>query len=135
MSGGVPFECKGVELKPGECDTTNINTSRSINPCCMESLRDADPFWARHDRVKAMLPLGPAIFIPNLAEASGQIKIPVMIISGDNAKMEVPWAPIQTFFDNAPPPKYAVKLVDTDHMTISDQTLAASPLVKLVRPG
>lgn len=135
MIGGVPFECKGVELKPEDCDTGNISLSRDINPCCMDYVRNADPMSARDDRVKAMLPLGPAVFFPDLAAASKQIKIPLMVISGDNRKMEVPWGPIQTLYDNAPPPKYAIRLKDTDHMTISDQTMAASPLVKLVLPG
>ncbi|HUT54526.1 MAG TPA: hypothetical protein VM658_14140 [bacterium] len=135
MIGGVPFECKGVELKPGECDTTNISLNHAINPCCMDYVRNADPFSSRDERVKAMLPLGPAVFFPNLDEAAKAIKIPMMIIAGDNQKMEVPWAPIQTLYDNAPPPKYAIRLKDTDHMAIADQTMAASPLVKLVLPG
>jgi predicted dienelactone hydrolase len=135
MIGGVPFQCSGVQLKPEDCDTTHIGLTHAINPCCMDYVRDADPLFARDPRVKAMLPLGPAVFFPDLASAAKAIKIPMMIIAGDNKKMEVPWAPIQTLYDNAPSPKYAVRLKDTDHMTVADQTMAASPLVKLVLPG
>jgi len=69
------------------------------------------------------LPLGPAAFFPHLERAAAEIKIPVMIITGDSKSMEVPWDPIWTFYQNAPAPKYVIRLKKTDHMTITDTTL------------
>jgi predicted dienelactone hydrolase len=135
MVGGVPFHCEGVELTPQDCDVENMSLERAINPCCMEYIRDADPFQARDERVRAMIPLGPAVFFPELERAATEIEIPVMIITGANKKMEVPWEPIWTFYQNAPPPRYVIRLKKTDHMTVADQTLSATSLVRLFLPG
>ncbi|UCD85565.1 MAG: hypothetical protein JSU92_05080, partial [Deltaproteobacteria bacterium] len=88
----------------------------------------------RDERVKAILPLGPAVIFPNLKEAAADIKVPIMIISTDTQRMEVPWESIWTLYTNAPPPKYAIRLKESDHMTVADLTLGVS-LSKYFFPG
>ncbi len=135
MVGGVPFHCEGSAPGPEQCQTDKISLTDNINPCCMKYLQGKDPFAARDPRVKAMLPLGPAVFFPKLEQAAKEITIPVMIITGDNHKMEVPWERIRTFYQNAPAPKYLIRLRKTDHLTISDLTLSSSFLTRLLLPG
>jgi len=135
MVGGVPFLCDQPEdQNPTGCDFNKLALDRTPSPCCLDYVKKSDPFQSRDPRIKAMLPLGPAIFFPHLDRAAAEIKIPVMVISGDQGKMEVPWAPIQTLFDHAPAPKYALRLKQTDHMTIADMALNV-PGARLVLPG
>ncbi len=136
MIGGVPFHCEDFSPEAGQCDMDRGLTLREgMDPCCMESVRSQGALGAKDERVKAILPLGPAAFFPEIERAASEIEVPIMIISGGHKKMEVPWEPIQAIYDNAPPPKYAIRLDKTDHMTISDMTLAASFLVKMFLPG
>lgn len=135
MVGGVPFLCDQPEDKnPTGCDFSKLSLDKTPSPCCLDYVRKADPYASRDPRIKAMLPLGPAAFFPHLDRAAAEIKIPVMVISGDNKKMEVPWPPIQELYDHAPAPKYAVRLQHTDHMTIADMTLNVHG-ARLVLPG
>ena len=48
--------------------------------------------------------------------------------------MEVPWEPILSFYENAPAPKYAIKLRKTDHLTIAD-FVRTVPAARLMMPG
>ena len=57
-----------------------------------------------------------------------------MIITGGSERMEAPWTPIRSFYDNAPPPKYLVRLKKTDHITISDLFLEIIPFSGIL-PG
>jgi predicted dienelactone hydrolase len=133
--GGLPFHCEGFDPNSSECQSTDKYEKIHKNPCC-QLKEKKDPMFMRDLRVKAMLPLGAAAMFPQLDRAAKEIKIPIMMIDGDSKKMEVPWDPIWTIFQNAPPPKYVVRLKQTDHMTISDMTLAANPaLVKLFLAG
>lgn len=117
--GGLPFGC-GEES--GELDCSDANTDlEHIVPCCIDAIRNLpDPLALRDTRVKAILPMGPAVFFPNLEKAATELHIPMMIITGDNKRFEVPWEPIKQLYDNAPAPKYLIRLKDTDHMTIAD---------------
>lgn len=123
MVGGVPFYCGEEKPAPEVCDFENLDLRQGINFCCLEQYREMDPFEFSDERVKAVLPLGPAMFFPNLERGGADLKIPVMIITGDDERMEVPWDRIWTFYTNAPPPKYVIRLKQTDHMTISDSAL------------
>ena len=135
MVGGVPFLCDQPEDKnPTGCDFSKLSLDKTPSPCCLDYVRNSDPMASRDPRIKAMLPLGPAAFFPHLDRAAAEIKIPVMIISGDQPKMEVPWPPIQEIYDHAPAPKYALRLKKTDHMTIADMALNV-PGARLVLPG
>lgn len=125
MVAGVPFLCDQPEdQNPQGCDFDHLELKRVPNPCCLEYVRHADPFQHRDPRIKAVLPLGPAVFFPHLERAAAQIQIPLMIITGDSKSMEVPWEPIWTLYENAPAPKYLLRLKKTDHMTITDTTLS-----------
>jgi len=127
MVGGVPFFCDQPEdQNPEGCDFEKLDLDRIPNPCCLDYVRNSNPYQSRDPRVKAILPLGPAAFFPHLDRAAAEIKIPVMIITGDNKSMEVPWDPIWTFYEHAPAPKYVLRLKKTDHMTIADMTLNVS---------
>jgi predicted dienelactone hydrolase len=85
----------------------------------------------RDPRIKAILALAPAVASP----AANPRPIPLMIISGDDTHFESPWQPIADLYQHAPPPKFAIRLKHTDHMTIADFTLTMSPLVKWGLPG
>ncbi len=135
MVGGVPFHCEDTQLTEEDCSLDTAGSHREINPCCLGYGKTSDPFAARDERVKAMLPLGPALFFPDLQRAASEVEIPSMIITGGHKKMEVPWEPIWTYYQNAPAPKYVIKLNKTDHMTITDTSLAMSLVVKFVLPG
>lgn len=118
--GGLPFRCDGTEQARRECDSRNTSL-HTIDLCCMDAIRKLkDPFELRDERVKAILPMGPAMFFPNLEQVAAELKIPIMTITGDDLRMEVPWGPIWTLHSNAPSPKYVLRLRKTDHMTIAD---------------
>jgi predicted dienelactone hydrolase len=134
MVGGVPIYCKEVP-KEADCKLENINLEKGIiNPCCSESFRSAGPFGAGDDRVKAILPMGPAVFFPELEQSASEIKIPIMIITSGSKRMEVPWMPIRSLYDNAPPPKYLVRIKGADHLTVSDLFREIIPFSRLL-PG
>lgn len=135
MLGGVPFFCDQPEdKKPQDCDTSHLGLDQHPSPCCLDSVRLNDPFQFRDSRIKAILPLAPAVFFPHLERAAQSIQLPLMIITGDSKKMEVPWEPLWTIYQNTPPPKYLVRLKDTDHMTVADVTLHEN-IIKLFLPG
>jgi len=132
MVGGLPFICE--DTPPGECGLDKAGPENRPDPCCLEAYRDLDPFELRDERVKAILPLGPALLFPGLARAARAVEVPHMTITGDSKRMEVPLEPVKTFYDNAPGPKYLIVLKNTDHMTIADMTLNV-PLAKAALPG
>jgi len=133
MIGGVPFHCE-KKPEPRVCNDPNLSRM-DRDPCCIATMQNlSDPSQLADKRVKAMLPLSPAIFFPSLEVAAKEIKIPLMIITGDNKKMEVPWEPIWKIYTNAPAPKYTIRLKKTDHMTIAD-TARNVFLTRLFLPG
>ena len=134
LVGGLPDYC-GKEPPPAnQCSFENIGLRNIPNPCCLEYMRGKDPFQYRDKRVKAMFVMSPAVMFPDLPKASASLQIPIMLVNGDDKKFEVPIEPLQTIYDNAPPPKYLVILKDTDHMTAADSTLKVS-VSRFVLPG
>ncbi len=134
--GGVPISCdEPGDLDTSHCDLENIDPLDVSFVCCVDFAREAEPFEYRDERVKAILPLGPAIFFPHLERAAAELEIPIMIITGEAVRLEAPWPPMKTLYENAPPPKYLIRLRKTDHMTIADETLAVSQLMRVVLPG
>ncbi len=133
MIGGMPFHCD-EDSGPGKCDSANT-TLDTVDFCCLDSVRKLEnPFQLSDRRVVAILPMGPATFFPQLEKAASEIKIPIMIITGDDEKMEVEWEPIWTIYTHAPPPKYVIKLKKTDHMTIAD-FIVTRRITRLLYPG
>jgi len=133
MVGGLPFYC-GQAPPPERCRMDDLALDRLPDPCCFDYVRDAGPFGFRDARVKAILVMSPAIMFPDLPRAAAALKLPIMLINGDDQRFEVPWTPLQTIYDNAPPPKYLIRLRKTDHMTAADATLNLS-VARLVLPG
>lgn len=134
--GGLPYHCENFKYDEQKCSVRSAEERRHLDPCCNFRGKDRDPMFMRDARVKAMLPLGTSTSFPELGQAAKEIKIPFMIINGDSKKFEAPWSGAWTIYENAPAPKYAVRLKKTDHMTISDMTLAANPtIVKLALTG
>jgi len=133
MIAGMPYHCD-VELSSHQCDFDNISLHNTPNPCCLEYIRKLGPRAFKDDRVKATLVMSPAIMFPQLGRAATGLDQPIMLINGDDEDFEVPWQPLQTIYDNAPPPKYLVRLKNTDHMTAVDSTLAI-PLARIALPG
>ncbi len=128
MVGGVPFDCNDEKPAPESCDFSKLLAPEGFNSCCLEYVRELkDPFMWRDKRIKAILSLAPPMNFPNLSQAAADLDIPVMIISGDSRRMEVPWEPIETFYTNVRSPKYLVRLKKTHHMTIIDSFLATPP--------
>jgi len=137
--GGMPFDCRGQELPPGECELDDQSQVMVRNPCCEEAIRGMDPFQYRDKRVKAILPLAPALLFPDVEESAKKIEIPIMVISGGH-KFEVPWEQwVWPLYENSPAPKYAVRVKKTDHFTIVDPMMALSGgyrwLIKVFMPG
>jgi predicted dienelactone hydrolase len=134
LVGGLPDYC-GKEPPPAnQCSFENIGLRNIPNPCCLEYLRGKDPFQYRDKRVKAMFVMSAAVMFPELPRAAASLQIPIMIVNGDDKKFEVPLEPLQTIYDNAPPPKYLIILKDTDHMTAADSTIKVS-VSRFVLPG
>jgi hypothetical protein len=48
--------------------------------------------------------------------------------------MEAPFEPLQNFYEYAPAPKYLIRLVQTDHMAITDVAYHEA-LLRVVLPG
>lgn len=133
MIAGMPYYCDSDPSKQ-ECDFNHITLDNTPNPCCLEYIREMEPRAFKDSRVKATLAMSPAIMFPELDRAAAALDQPVMLINGDDENFEVPWSPLQVIYDNAPPPKYLVRLKNTDHMTAVDSTLAI-PLAKIALPG
>jgi predicted dienelactone hydrolase len=134
--GGLPIKCDEPEdLDTSECDLTDIDPLDMSFVCCIEFARECEPFEYSDERVKAIIPLGPAIFFPHLERVAAGLRVPLMIITGESVRLEAPWPPMKTVYDNAPPPKYLIRVRKTDHMTIADETLSISWLVRPVLPG
>jgi len=134
--GGLPYHCENFKYDEQKCAVRNSEERRHLEPCCNFRGKNRDAMFMRDARVKAMLPLGTSTSFPELDQAAKELKIPFMIINGDSKRFEAPWTGAWTIYQNAPPPKYAVRLKKTDHMTISDMTLAANPtIVKLALTG
>ena len=134
--GGLPYHCENFSYDEQKCKIQNAEQRRNLPPCCNFRGKSKDPMFMRDARVKAMLPLGTSTAFPELDRAAKELKIPFMIINGDSKKFEAPWQGAWTIYENASAPKYAVRLKKTDHMTISDLTLAMNPaLLKLVLAG
>ena len=134
MIGGVPFLCD-QENPPDDCDPDMNVLDR--NPCCNQFIREMkEPFQLRDPRVKAILPLGTAVLFPDIAAGAAKLEIPIMVITGDRKRLEAPWEPIYTLFENAPPPKYLVRLKKTDHITICDGIKEIhNPIIRFLLPG
>ncbi len=98
--------------------------------CCLEQYKGKKISF-KDPRVKAILPLGPAVFFPE--GAFQEVSIPVMIITG-TGKFEVPFEPIQRVYNELQGPKYVLRLKKVDHMTITDMALKI-PFARLVLPG
>jgi len=134
--GGMPYHCENFQYDEQKCKIQNAEQRRNLPPCCNFRGKNRDPMFMRDARVKAMIALGTSTAFPDLGRASKELAIPWMIINGDSKKFEAPWTSAMTIYENAPAPKYAVRLKKTDHMTISDLTLAMNPaLLKLVLAG
>ncbi len=134
MVSGMPFYCEEGQPPPDQCDFEDMALDDLPNPCCLDYVREMDPFAMRDERIKASLAMSSAVMYPELGRAASELEIPIMLINGDDEKFEVPIEPIQTIYDNAPAPKYLIVLKKTDHMTAADST-AAITLARLTLPG
>ena len=134
MVGGMPFYCGDQPPAEAECGLDHLALDHLPNPCCFEYVRKLKPFDFRDPRVKAILVMSPAVMFPDLPRAASSLELPIMMINGGDRKFEVPWAPLQSIYDHAPPPKYLLRLAKTDHMTAADSTLNMS-LARLFLPG
>jgi len=134
MVGGMPFYCSDQPPAAAECRLDDLALDRLPNPCCFEYVRKLQPFEYRDPRVKAILVMSPAVMFPDLPRAAAALTVPIMLINGDDRKFEVPWSPLQSIYDHAPPPKYLIRLAQTDHMTAADSTLNLS-LARWFLPG
>ena len=134
MIGGMPFLCN-PEKPPEDCDP-DLNLFDS-SPCCIPFIRKMEePLQLQDPRVKAILPLGTPVIFPDIEAGAAELDIPIMVITGGSKRFEVPWEPIYTFFENAPTPKYLVRLKKTDHATILDGLKALhNPMVRLLLAG
>lgn len=132
MIGGMPFLCD-QENPPDDCDPDR--NAFDQNPCCYQAISGMqEPFQLRDPRIKAMLPLGTPVVFPDIKAGAAKLEIPVMIITGE--RMEVPWEPIETLFESAPPQKYLVRLKKTDHLTLVDGVKGIhNPMVRILFPG
>jgi len=117
---------KKDELKPEEF---NLIEMREMI-CCLEQYKGKKISYG-DERVKAVLPLGPAIIFPS--GAFDNIKIPVMVITG-TGRFEVPIEPIQKVYEELAGPKYLLELEKVDHMTITDIAYQILP-ARVFLPG
>ena len=134
LVGGMPFYCNPEPPPASECSFQNIGLRNIPNACCLDYARKMQPFQYRDERVKAIFVMSPAVLFPELERASAALKVPIMLVNGDDKRFEVPLEPIQTIYNHAPQPKYLIVLKDTDHMTAADSTLAVS-LAGFILPG
>jgi predicted dienelactone hydrolase len=136
LIGGVPMKCDHPEDLGRECDMMNQDPLDLEFPCCIDFVRNMDPYDFRDTRVKAILPLAPAVLVPHLADAAGEIEVPIMIITGNAVKLEAPFPTIKTLYDNAGPPKYLVRVKKADHMTIAEgYPMMTIPITRWSLPG
>ena len=133
MIGGMPFLCDQIPPS-SDCDPEKNILERDA--CCNESIREMEtPFELRDQRVKAIVCLGPAVIFPDI-EGAARMEIPLMFITGGEERMEAPWEPIRALYDHAPPPKYLIRLKNTDHLTVYDGGGPfRNPVVRLFLPG
>jgi predicted dienelactone hydrolase len=135
MIGGIPMRCDEPGDFDRECDLKNQDVMDMEFPCCLDFMKQMDPLDMRDERVKAILPLAPAIFVPHLERAAAEIEIPLMLMTGDAVRIEATFPPIKTLYENAPPPKYLIVLKNTDHMTVADAILGRLYIARFILPG
>ncbi len=134
--GGIPLRCDRPGDLERECDMMNQDPMDLEFACCIDFVRNMDPIEFRDPRVKAILPLGPAVFVPHLADVAPELDIPMMIITGDALKLEAPFPTMKTLYDSALPPKYLIRVKDTDHMTIAEAyPMMSLPIARWTLPG
>jgi len=133
MVGGMPFLCEEQKPSGESCSLEGIGLDYFPDPCCFDYIFEADPYEMRDPRVKAIFIMSPAILYSRIPEAAAQLQIPVMLVNGDEF-FEVPWEPVVAVYENAPAPKYLVRLKKVDHMTAAESTMAID-LARLVFPG
>jgi len=85
--------------------------------CCMDGFKGKSVSFA-DPRIKASLPLSPAVIFPK--DDLKPVKAPVMIITG--SKRDIPLETIQRAYDEFSGPKYVLKLDKVTHTTIVDVT-------------
>lgn len=124
VSGGV-YDCvsstKYSEEQCKKLEELKRGKSNRVKPgleaiCCLEEFK-GNALTFKDPRVKASLPLSPAIIFPE--GALRNVEIPVMIITG-GAKSEVPFPDIQRSYNEFSGPKYLIKLKNVKHTTMVD---------------
>ncbi|MBC7074899.1 MAG: hypothetical protein H5T98_02255 [Syntrophomonadaceae bacterium] len=105
------------------------------DPCRTEFARSLEsPHALRDERVKAILPMAPPIFHRRVSENAGEIKVPLLFLTGDDKRWEATVSRQKEVFYSAPPPKHFVFIQDTDHFVICDMLMKSRYVLNRLRP-
>jgi predicted dienelactone hydrolase len=135
VGGGFPIYCDynltATELNP------NASLITQISPCAFPARQAQLSPFANHDlRFKAVVPLAAPFFIPEnaqIARAAAKITTPMLIITGDDLKLESTRVPQYTTYTNAAGNKYWVMVANTSHYLVGD-SYQLNPTFSLTLP-
>ncbi|KIW01901.1 hypothetical protein, variant [Verruconis gallopava] len=120
--GGLAIYCD-KPLSASESNTQNILVTE-ISICAWPEAKNLTSPQALHDpRIKAIISLAPPLFFQSedeISRAAAAIKTPMMIITGNDPKLESTLAPQEQVYDSATTPKYIVEIDNTDHLLVSE---------------
>jgi predicted dienelactone hydrolase len=119
--GGMAIYCD-YRLTSKESDVSNLILS-DVNICAWPEAKNLSRPTALHDpRIKAIIPLAPPFFIKpsEIPRSAAAIKTPMMILTGNDPKLESTLEPQQQTYDAAKGPKYIVEVNATSHLLVSE---------------
>lgn len=121
VGGGMPIYCD----YPMTLQESNILNPvlAQVNPCAFPAKKlRPDPFALRDPRIKAVIALAPPSFIKEsqMARSAGGINKPMLMLTGDDLKLESTRTITRTIYDNAGGPSYWVMVSNTSHYLVGD---------------
>lgn len=121
VGGGMPIYCD-YPLTLNELDVANPILTE-VSPCAWP-LRQAMPsaFELADPRIKAIIPLAAPFFIQDsqIVRSASKIRVPMMVITGDDLILESTRKPQRDASDNAADASYFVMVANTSHYLVGD---------------
>lgn len=121
VGGGMPIYCD-YPLALNELNVANPILTE-VSPCAWPSRQAmTSAFELADPRIKAIIPLAAPFFIKDsqIVRSAGKIRVPMMIITGDDLILESTRKPQRDASDNAADASYFVMVANTSHYLVGD---------------
>jgi predicted dienelactone hydrolase len=121
IGGGMPIYCD-YAMSRIELDAT-YPILAEVSPCAFQTRKNfTGPFALHNPLVKAILPLAAPTFLTRsqIVRSAKNIRIPMMIITGDNKTSETTSWVQHDIYENASGPSHFLQLKNTNHYLVAD---------------